>query len=68
MPYTDPEKQKAAKAKWYREKRAKDAKFRKAEKKRVAKWKEENRDDLLPKMRAFTKKWRGSSQRKCLKG
>ena len=38
MPYADPEKQRAAKAKWYRAKCAKDAAFRKAERERKAAW------------------------------
>lgn len=57
MPYADPEKQREAKAKWYREKRASDPKFAAKEKKRVKKWKKENREELLPKMREYTQEW-----------
>ena len=38
MPYSDPAKQRAAQAKWYREKYAKDRKFRHAESDRKADW------------------------------
>ena len=58
MPYADPEKQRAAKAKWYRDKLASDPTFKKSEKRRVKRWKKENREELLPKMREFTKRWR----------
>ena len=38
MPYADPERQREAQARWYREKYGADAKFQKAEAKRKAKW------------------------------
>jgi hypothetical protein len=38
MPYSDPEKQKACKAEWYRRTYRTDAEFRKGEAKRKSKW------------------------------
>lgn len=56
MPYADPEKQKAAKAKWYREKRASDPAFALREEERVKAWKEENREVHLEQMREYARR------------
>lgn len=57
MPYADPEKQREAQRRWYNAKRADDPAFVKKEKKRVRAWKKENREELLPKMREYSKTW-----------
>lgn len=57
MPYADPEQQRAAQREWYRRKRNADAEFREAEMQRVKQWKEEHREELLPRMRAYSAKW-----------
>lgn len=56
MPYADPEKQKAAKAKWYREKRASDPAFAQREEERVKAWKEEHREVHLEQMREYARR------------
>lgn len=57
MPYADREKQRAAQREWYRRKRDTDADFREAEASRVKEWKEDHREELLPKMREYSRKW-----------
>lgn len=55
MPYADPEKQREAGARSYRNRRA-DPAFAEAERQRVQEWKDANREQMLAKGREYAKK------------
>lgn len=64
MPYKDPEKQKAAKRKYYRRKYAEDPDFVEAERQRKLAHYEANREDRLPQMRAYSQEWYAKIEKK----
>jgi|GEM_PF-4196096 len=65
MPYADPEKQKAARAEWFRQEYAEKKSFRRAEAERKAAW--QQTDEGREKNRLAVARWR-AKQRKLKKG
>lgn len=62
MPYADPEKQKAARADWYRQEYAEKKSFRRAEAERKAAW--QQTDDGRKKNRLAVARWRAKQKRR----